>query len=127
MGREYPLRARRQIYPSPWIDAGPGLIDPGQWSFLIRVQNGEWVGISTGKGIHDDFLELGGHSLLLTRIVMRIRKKFNVDLALSNLFEAPTIADFAQEVAKAKNSQPGKSASAITPVSRDLYRVKKNS
>lgn len=76
-------------------------------------------------GINDDFLELGGHSLLLTRIVMRVRKKFNVDLSLGNLFETPTIAAFGQEVIKVKDSKIETPASIISAVSRESYRVKR--
>jgi phthiocerol/phenolphthiocerol synthesis type-I polyketide synthase E len=47
-------------------------------------------------GIHDDFFGLGGHSLLATQIVARVRDLFQLDLPLQSIFEAPTIARFAQ-------------------------------
>jgi acyl carrier protein len=84
------------------------------WQEILGVDN---------IGINDDFLELGGHSLLLTRIVMRVRKKFNVDLSLSNLFDTPTIAAFTKEVEKAKNAGADNQTSVISAVSRDKYRV----
>jgi acyl transferase domain-containing protein len=49
-------------------------------------------------GIHDDFFGLGGHSLLATQIVARVRDLFQLDLPLQAIFEAPTIARFAQLV-----------------------------
>jgi acyl carrier protein len=73
-------------------------------------------------GINDDFLELGGHSLLLTRIILRVRKKFNVDLSLSSLHEKPTIAQFASEVMKSRSNK--EESSGIIPVSREKYQVK---
>ena len=49
-------------------------------------------------GIHDDFFGLGGHSLLATQIVARVRDLFQLELPLQAIFEAPTIARFAQLV-----------------------------
>jgi hypothetical protein len=56
---------------------------------------------------------------------MKVRKKFNVDLSLNNLFETPTIATFSREVEKAKSADTDSRVSAIAPVSRDLYRINK--
>jgi acyl transferase domain-containing protein/acyl carrier protein len=47
-------------------------------------------------GIHDDFFGLGGHSLLATQIVARVRDLFALSLPLQAIFEAPTIAQFAE-------------------------------
>ncbi len=57
----------------------------------------ELLGVSEiGSG--DNFFELGGHSLLATRAVARVREKFDVDLAVRTLFEAPTVAALAKVV-----------------------------
>lgn len=49
-------------------------------------------------GIHDNFLECGGHSLLAAQVISRIRNTLAIELSLRSLFEAPTIAELAQQI-----------------------------
>lgn len=42
-------------------------------------------------GTTDNFFLVGGHSLLGTQLLVRLRNEFGVDLALRQLFEAPTV------------------------------------
>jgi amino acid adenylation domain-containing protein len=46
-------------------------------------------------GVHDNFFELGGHSLAATRVVARVIEHFQLELPLSSLFQAPTVAEMA--------------------------------
>ncbi|MGE0472120.1 MAG: amino acid adenylation domain-containing protein [Nitrospirales bacterium] len=49
-------------------------------------------------GINDNFFELGGHSLLAMQAINRIETTFRTSFPLRHIFEAPTIADWAQHL-----------------------------
>ncbi|MDT0527965.1 amino acid adenylation domain-containing protein [Micromonospora sp. DSM 115977] len=52
-------------------------------------------------GTHDDFFDLGGHSLLATQVVALLHERFPVDLPVSAVFEAPTVAELATVLQRA--------------------------
>ncbi|WP_343123113.1 amino acid adenylation domain-containing protein, partial [Xanthomonas sp. NCPPB 1128] len=78
------------------------------WAELLRVET-----ISR----FDDFFELGGHSLLAVQLASRVRKAFDVDLSMRELFESPTLSQLAAHVAVG----PGSNQSAILPAPRRAF------
>ena len=68
--------------------------------------------------IHNDFFKSGGHSLLATQLIARICTMVQVELPLSSLFEAPTIAELAQRVEKALHQERDIEPPPLVPVPR---------
>ncbi len=57
------------------------------WSDLLGAEN---------LSAESDFFALGGHSLNAVRMFSRIRKKYEIDLPLATLFEAPTLGQLSE-------------------------------
>jgi acyl carrier protein len=72
---------------SPSSPTEMGLAD--LWQQLLGIE---------GIGTADNFFELGGNSLVLTQLVALIRRTFQVDLPLQELFSTPTITDIAAQI-----------------------------
>ncbi|HUE03902.1 MAG TPA: amino acid adenylation domain-containing protein [Bryobacteraceae bacterium] len=61
-------------------------------------------------GIHDDFFDLGGDSLTAAQVFTSIRKAYRLDLDLRLLFEARTVAAFAEVIHKELEQPRGQRA-----------------
>jgi acyl carrier protein len=60
-------------------------------------------------GAKDNFFDFGGQSLIATRILTRVRSEFGVEMALTHLFERPTVQEMAAYIGNAQAlSTPGK-------------------
>ena len=88
------------------------------WAEVLRVPR---------VGVEDNFFRLGGHSLLATQLILRVRKKLEVDLPLRKLFEAPTVAAIACFIEAAQKTDGPAAAEEIVPVSREAYRMRRAS
>jgi len=69
-------------------------------------------------GVNDNFFELGGHSLLATQVVSRIRDAYNIEVPLIQVFESPTVAQFAVRIDKEEAGQINKYSDSIKRMER---------
>jgi amino acid adenylation domain-containing protein len=73
----------------------------------------EFLGVAS-ISMTDNFFELGGHSLLAVRLWSRVEKVFDRKLPLSTLFQAPTIAQLAEQLEQADSSEANLCPSLVT-------------
>jgi acyl carrier protein len=64
-----------------------------------------------GRG--DNFLELGGHSLLAIQVTTQVQTALQADLPVTALFEAPTIAELAKAVRRARGEDDPEEMEAL--------------
>jgi amino acid adenylation domain-containing protein len=70
----------------------------GIWRALLECEK---------VGLDQSFFDIGGHSLLATKLVSRIRKTFQVELPLREVFESPTIRGLARRIGQRRWSERG--------------------
>ncbi|MEO7584342.1 MAG: amino acid adenylation domain-containing protein [Ferruginibacter sp.] len=101
----------RKALPDPDAAALPssGYAAPSNETEIKLVAIWQEVLETDEVGIHDDFFELGGHSLLAVRLVSAIRKVFNIEMPIGDIFDYPTVALLSARI-------PGSSATTLLPV-----------
>jgi amino acid adenylation domain-containing protein len=67
-------------------------------------------------GIHDNFFEIGGHSLLAVQVISRIKQAFTVEMPLSVLFAAPTVARMAEHIAAVNEPDRSQSSPVLVKI-----------
>ena len=66
----------------------------------------EMLGVAQVGVIDNFFSDLGGSSMLAAQLIARLRERFQVELPLRRLFEGPTVAELAAELAAAIDPPP---------------------
>lgn len=97
-----PDLAARHVGPRDEAEAGLAAI----WRELLHLQE---------VGVTQNFFDLGGHSLLAMQVLARIRDRFEVDVPIRGLFDAPTIEGLAREIERAKANGFRSGLRAIRP------------
>jgi amino acid adenylation domain-containing protein len=97
----------KSALPSPDLSetGGPGAMEDETLFLAPRTSVEEalveiWQEV-LGKrriGVEDDFFDLGGYSLLATQVTSRLKKRFQLEVPLSAMFEARTVARLAEFV-----------------------------
>ena len=75
---------------------------------------GEQLAIAS-IGVHDRFFDLGGHSLLAVQVSSAIRDRFEIEMPVLKLFQAPTIGELAVLVDQARSSEIAVAADVDRP------------
>jgi acyl carrier protein len=88
-----PSSRARSNYVAPRAELERSLVKI--WQQLLRVET---------VGVEDNFFDLGGHSLLLLRMVQEIQNTLDVEVALMEMFEHPTVSSLARHLSSKRET-----------------------
>ncbi len=100
----HPRPSLSTAYVEPRTDTERELVDI--WGAQLAIES---------VGIHDRFFDLGGHSLLAVQVAPEVRDRFQIELPVLKLFQAPTVAELAVLVERARAAGPKDDAPAGLP------------
>jgi amino acid adenylation domain-containing protein len=96
----------RRALPAPvWEEQSDAAFTPPRTAAEIQIA-AIWQDVLGLErvGVDDNFFHLGGHSLLAARVTTQVRERFSIELSVRAIFERPTLAAFAEQVAAAGGS-----------------------
>lgn len=95
----------RRALPEPVIQASPDCQEPATpRQELLCALFAEVLGVPR-VGLTDSFFELGGESLTAMRLVSSIKAALGTDVVISEVFDAPTVAELDQQLGKATRTE----------------------
>ena len=110
------MRARADVHPRPGLHVPYEAPRDGNeeelaavWQRILRLDR---------VGIHDSFFDLGGDSLLATQLISSVNEAFAVELTLRSVFEAPTVAELAREIARLLSGPEAGGRDRLPPIVR---------
>ena len=84
-GSLHPRPELRSAYKAPENETQKSLV--GIWQDIFGIEQ---------IGIEDDFFDMGGDSLVASQLTVRIGEQFRVELTVKDLFEHPSIEQYAR-------------------------------
>lgn len=109
----------RRALPPPPAATGSGPAPAPPRTDVERALAELWGQVleTAAPGIEDDFFALGGHSLLAMRLAVLAQERLDVDLAVRDVFENPTVAALARRVEALREA--GRASRRVARVGRD--------
>jgi acyl transferase domain-containing protein/acyl carrier protein len=87
--------AKAEIHPRPELMTA--YVPPSNETETIIADIWQAI-LGLEVGSQDNFFELGGNSLIATQVIARLRRAFQLNVPLTLLFDAPTVAEMAMVI-----------------------------